>query len=181
MQSGLTPMATASSLVRMEPTTGGGSHCKFPGCYKPCFREPGGRVHDFCGRTHAQQYSIASKSTADVHVYTKQHYVNSSRTIEICPGGTYPILCMHYFNKWLHNRGRNVKRCEVIVIAVTLFVANNQIPCNGIFYTMHRSALCMGGIYYSLYWCGLLRFLVSCPILISGATKRASLFASTSD
>ena len=57
---------------------------------------------------------------------------------------------MHYFNKWLHNRGRNVKRCEVIVIAVTLFVANDQIPCSSIFYTMHRSALYMGGTYYSL-------------------------------
>ena len=42
---------------------GGGPHCKFPGCVKPCYREPNGRVHEFCGRTHAQQY-MASKSTA---------------------------------------------------------------------------------------------------------------------
>lgn len=29
--------------------------CKYPGCNKPCFRELNGRVHDYCGRTHANQ------------------------------------------------------------------------------------------------------------------------------
>ena len=31
--------------------------CKFPGCSRPCYRESYGVVHDFCGRTHAQEYS----------------------------------------------------------------------------------------------------------------------------
>ena len=30
--------------------------CKLPGCQRPCYVEFDGRVHDFCGRTHAQQY-----------------------------------------------------------------------------------------------------------------------------
>jgi len=29
--------------------------CKFPGCDKPCYVEPNGKVHDYCGRTHANQ------------------------------------------------------------------------------------------------------------------------------
>jgi ribA/ribD-fused uncharacterized protein len=29
--------------------------CRYPGCTKPCFRE-GAKVHDYCGRTHAQQH-----------------------------------------------------------------------------------------------------------------------------
>ena len=30
-----------------------GRMCGLPGCTRPCFIEPDGRVHDFCGRTHA--------------------------------------------------------------------------------------------------------------------------------
>ena len=31
--------------------------CKFPGCTESCYVENDGRVHDFCGRTHATQYN----------------------------------------------------------------------------------------------------------------------------
>ena len=64
MQRGMLP--TTSTPVSMVTNVGGGGgggpHCKFPGCAKPCYKEPSGRVHEFCGRTHAQQY-MASKST----------------------------------------------------------------------------------------------------------------------
>ena len=30
--------------------------CKMPGCNKQCYVENDGRVHEFCGRTHAGQY-----------------------------------------------------------------------------------------------------------------------------
>ena len=30
--------------------------CKLSGCNRPCFKEPNGHVHDFCGRTHAREY-----------------------------------------------------------------------------------------------------------------------------
>lgn len=41
--------------------------CKLTGCTRPRYVEPGGRVHDFCGRTHANQYATQqnpSKLTA---------------------------------------------------------------------------------------------------------------------
>jgi ribA/ribD-fused uncharacterized protein len=31
--------------------------CKLPGCTRLCYVENDGRVHDFCGRTHATQYN----------------------------------------------------------------------------------------------------------------------------
>ena len=31
--------------------------CKLPGCNRTCYVESYGRVYDFCGRTHAQEYS----------------------------------------------------------------------------------------------------------------------------
>ena len=31
--------------------------CKFPGCSRTVFIEQSGKAHEFCGRTHAQQYS----------------------------------------------------------------------------------------------------------------------------
>jgi hypothetical protein len=36
--------------------------CKYPGCSRPCYVE-GNRVHDFCGRTHAQQYKALQYPT----------------------------------------------------------------------------------------------------------------------
>ena len=36
---------------------GAESLCKFPNCLRPRYQEPSGRIHDFCGRTHAQQYN----------------------------------------------------------------------------------------------------------------------------
>ena len=30
--------------------------CKIPNCSKPCYVEKGGRVHDFCGKSHAVLY-----------------------------------------------------------------------------------------------------------------------------
>ncbi|CAI8018709.1 N-glycosidase YbiA [Geodia barretti] len=58
-----------SSHVPPQPT------CRFPGCARPCYVESYGRVHDFCGRTHANEfarhygrhgasYSLASASGA---------------------------------------------------------------------------------------------------------------------
>ena len=32
--------------------------CKLQGCIRLKYVEPGGRVHDFCGRTHANQYAM---------------------------------------------------------------------------------------------------------------------------
>ena len=31
--------------------------CRFPGCARPCYVETYGRVHDFCGRTHASEFA----------------------------------------------------------------------------------------------------------------------------
>ena len=33
-----------------------GKNCKLPGCQMPRFVERDGRVHDFCNRTHAEQF-----------------------------------------------------------------------------------------------------------------------------
>ena len=30
--------------------------CRYPRCQRPCYVERDGRVHDFCGRTHADRY-----------------------------------------------------------------------------------------------------------------------------
>ena len=35
------------------PPVGSTKLCSLPGCTKPVFVEPGGRVHDYCGKTHA--------------------------------------------------------------------------------------------------------------------------------
>ena len=43
------------------PTAPG--QCKIPGCTKPCFVEKG-RVHEFCGRTHAELYKKQQKQQA---------------------------------------------------------------------------------------------------------------------
>ncbi|CAM9708502.1 unnamed protein product [Ectocarpus fasciculatus] len=37
---------------------------KFPGCSRPCYVEPNGHVHDYCGATHAQQARLAASSPA---------------------------------------------------------------------------------------------------------------------
>ena len=31
--------------------------CSLPGCSKPCYVEPHGRIHDYCGRTHASDHA----------------------------------------------------------------------------------------------------------------------------
>ena len=31
--------------------------CSLPGCSKPCYVEPRGRIHDYCGRTHASEHA----------------------------------------------------------------------------------------------------------------------------
>ena len=38
--------------------------CSLAGCSRPCFLEPSGRVHDFCGLTHARAFD--SKRAADL-------------------------------------------------------------------------------------------------------------------
>ena len=43
---------------------GGPPECKMPGCNQPCYVEDNGRVHDFCGKTHAREYR-AMKDKAD--------------------------------------------------------------------------------------------------------------------
>ena len=38
--------------------------CDYPGCNKPCFVEYGShRMHDYCGRTHAQQHKEMLESS----------------------------------------------------------------------------------------------------------------------
>ena len=34
----------------------GPPECKMPGCNQPCYVENDGRVHEFCGRSHAREY-----------------------------------------------------------------------------------------------------------------------------
>ena len=35
---------------------GGPPECKMPGCKQRCYVEDDGRVHEFCGRSHAKEY-----------------------------------------------------------------------------------------------------------------------------
>ena len=44
---------------RLAPRT----TCALPGCDKPCFVE-GNKVHDYCGRSHAQQATQAIKGSS---------------------------------------------------------------------------------------------------------------------
>ena len=51
VQSGHTPN------VQSRPTTHvAGVTCKLPGCTRSCFSEPGGKTHEFCGKTHAGKF-----------------------------------------------------------------------------------------------------------------------------
>ena len=40
----------------LSPLLDSNDTCKLPGCSNPKYRERNGLQHDFCGRTHAQQY-----------------------------------------------------------------------------------------------------------------------------
>jgi len=42
--------------------------CKFPGCQQPVHIEKSGKIHDFCSQKHAQQFSIAPKSTVQTSI-----------------------------------------------------------------------------------------------------------------
>ena len=44
-------------LVLISAAVPPDQQCKLTGCTRPRYVEPGGRVHDFCGRTHANQYA----------------------------------------------------------------------------------------------------------------------------
>ncbi|CAM9647465.1 unnamed protein product [Ectocarpus sp. 13 AM-2016] len=44
-------------LTRSRPPT---PTCELPGCSRPCFIEPNGHVHDYCGVTHARQAKAPS-------------------------------------------------------------------------------------------------------------------------
>ena len=49
------PPYTSGAPISGPPSVPG--QCKVPGCTKPCYVEKG-RVHDFCGRKHAEQYKL---------------------------------------------------------------------------------------------------------------------------
>ena len=55
------PSDTPNQQVNMGASAQGRRQCKFPNCTKPCFVE-GDRVHEFCGKTHAKQYTAVSTS-----------------------------------------------------------------------------------------------------------------------
>ena len=45
-----------SIVIASEPNLAHGETCSLPGCAKPKYVDPAnGRVHDFCGRTHANE------------------------------------------------------------------------------------------------------------------------------
>jgi len=48
-------MAPNSGPMHMASAPTNPGQCKVPGCTKPCFIEKG-RVHEFCGKTHADLY-----------------------------------------------------------------------------------------------------------------------------
>ena len=54
---------------RCVPPSAGPRTCRLPGCNKPCFVE-GTRVHDYCGRSHAQQANaVAAGAVAGPQTY----------------------------------------------------------------------------------------------------------------
>ena len=49
-------------LLTFTYSTAVGEPCNLPGCKKPKYVDPAnGRVHDYCGRTHANQAQAAGK------------------------------------------------------------------------------------------------------------------------
>ena len=50
-------------MIALLSSTAAGEPCNLPGCNKPKYVDPAnGRVHDYCGRTHANQAQAAGKS-----------------------------------------------------------------------------------------------------------------------
>ena len=39
--------------------------CKLPGCNRRRFQEPDGKTHEFCGRTHVQEYAKIHQSSSE--------------------------------------------------------------------------------------------------------------------
>ena len=67
------PFSTASTPNLQDPS--GYGTCSLPGCTRPKYRDPAnGRVHDFCGRTHANEARAQGRKgitvASVVYVYT---------------------------------------------------------------------------------------------------------------
>lgn len=55
------PPPNLQTLINKDSTSSAIPTCKLPGCKKPCWKETSGKVHDYCGKTHAQK-AINGKS-----------------------------------------------------------------------------------------------------------------------
>lgn len=62
-QTNMGPPPTMPGAPSGGPPPTGPSQCKIPGCTKACFVEKG-RVHEFCGRSHAELYKKQQKQQA---------------------------------------------------------------------------------------------------------------------
>ena len=69
--------------------------CKMPGCNKQCFVENDGRVHDFCGKTHAREFerqkrqkALYPKSTGGASGWGSSGYGNTFNNAGACHGGS---------------------------------------------------------------------------------------------
>ena len=54
--------------------------CKIPNCAKPCFVEKNGRVHEFCGRGHAELYRKSMTQQAPKMVLQPMTYKQPATT-----------------------------------------------------------------------------------------------------
>ena len=58
--------------------------CKIPNCVKPCFVERSGRVHEFCGRGHAELYSKSMTQQAPMQALKPVMYKQpASNTVAV--------------------------------------------------------------------------------------------------
>ena len=58
--------------------------CKIPNCAKPCFVERSGRVHEFCGRGHAELYTKSMTQQAPMQALKPvMHKQPASNTVAV--------------------------------------------------------------------------------------------------
>ena len=92
-----TPTQMAPAGIRRQPTS---SHpasileamntvfvrpnCKIPNCAKPCFVERSGRIHEFCGRGHAELYTKSMTQQAPMQALKPvMHKQPASTTVAV--------------------------------------------------------------------------------------------------
>ena len=62
--------------------------CKLPGCGAPCYIEPNGHEHDFCGRGHANQYRLLKEAEKAEEERQKQLKKQQRKTQNVGANGT---------------------------------------------------------------------------------------------